>query len=71
MIAVSTVGDGKLRVALEVEIPIPSSPCSQWSPGRMRLLADNILKIINDTVEAAEIVDAAEREGDRFGKQRT
>jgi hypothetical protein len=55
MIAITTI-DGVLRIAGEVRIP--SAAHGQWSPARLAKLAE----MIEQTVEAAEMVDAAERE---------
>lgn len=51
MILVTTI-DGVLRV--HAEIPIPNAPRGQWEAARV----GKLLRLINYTVEAAEMVDA-------------
>jgi hypothetical protein len=55
VIAITTIG-GVLRVVVETEIP--SAAGGQWSEARIARL----IETISETVEAAELVDAAAME---------
>lgn len=55
MIAVA-ITDGVLRIAGEMRIPAAAN--GQWSPARIAKL----IQTVEDTVSAAEMVDAAEVE---------